>query len=131
MICYIPGCICYGSENFGLGTLHDVCVGLAGATLHFCSVASYTFDYRSVDGLAPRSIIVFLSRAHDSTVLGVSQKVNLPASWRGAYKAANCCSEGEQLMPNRILGIVLSRRQKNILRAFRRVMCQKGADLTK
>jgi hypothetical protein len=20
MICYIPGCICYGSENFGLGS---------------------------------------------------------------------------------------------------------------
>jgi len=23
MICYIPGCICYGSENFGLGSLYD------------------------------------------------------------------------------------------------------------
>jgi len=23
MISYIPGCICYGSENFGLGSLHD------------------------------------------------------------------------------------------------------------
>jgi hypothetical protein len=23
MICYIPGCICYGSGNFGLGSLHD------------------------------------------------------------------------------------------------------------
>jgi hypothetical protein len=23
MICYIPGCICYGSKNFGLGSLHD------------------------------------------------------------------------------------------------------------
>jgi len=23
MICYLPGCICYGSENFGLGSLHD------------------------------------------------------------------------------------------------------------
>jgi hypothetical protein len=22
MIYYIPGCICYGSENFGLGSLH-------------------------------------------------------------------------------------------------------------
>jgi len=32
MICYIPECICYGSENFGLGSLHDVYVGLAGAT---------------------------------------------------------------------------------------------------
>jgi hypothetical protein len=33
MICYIAGCICYGSENFGLGSLHDNYVGLAGATL--------------------------------------------------------------------------------------------------
>jgi hypothetical protein len=28
MICYIPECICYGSENFGLGSLHDDSVGL-------------------------------------------------------------------------------------------------------
>jgi len=39
MICYIPGCICYGSENFGLGSLHDDSVGLAGATPQFNSVA--------------------------------------------------------------------------------------------
>jgi hypothetical protein len=26
MICYIPGCICYGSKNFGLGSLHDAYV---------------------------------------------------------------------------------------------------------
>ena len=32
MICYIPGFICYGSENFGLGSLHDDYVGLAVAT---------------------------------------------------------------------------------------------------
>jgi len=32
MICYIPGCICYGSENFGMGSLHDDYVGLAGST---------------------------------------------------------------------------------------------------
>jgi len=25
MICYILGCICNGSENFGLGPLHDDC----------------------------------------------------------------------------------------------------------
>jgi len=25
MICYIQECICYGSENFGLGSLHDDC----------------------------------------------------------------------------------------------------------
>jgi hypothetical protein len=28
MFCYIPRCICYGSENFGLGSLHDDYVGL-------------------------------------------------------------------------------------------------------
>jgi hypothetical protein len=32
MICYIPGCIFYGSENFGLGSLHDDCVGLTNMT---------------------------------------------------------------------------------------------------
>jgi hypothetical protein len=31
MICYIPGFICCGSENFGLGSLHDEYVGIAGA----------------------------------------------------------------------------------------------------
>jgi hypothetical protein len=35
MICYIPECISYGSENFGLGSLHDDCVGVAGVTLQF------------------------------------------------------------------------------------------------
>jgi len=25
MICYIPGCIYYGSEDFGFGSLHDDC----------------------------------------------------------------------------------------------------------
>jgi hypothetical protein len=25
MICYIAGCICYGSEDFGLGPLRDDC----------------------------------------------------------------------------------------------------------
>jgi hypothetical protein len=49
MICYIPGCICYGFENFGLGSLNDDCVGLAGATPQFYSVAPYRFDYRFVD----------------------------------------------------------------------------------
>ena len=28
MICCIPGCICYGSENFGLGSVHDDYVDL-------------------------------------------------------------------------------------------------------
>jgi hypothetical protein len=50
MICYITGCIWYGSENFGLGSLHDDCVGLAGATPQFHSLAPYRFDYRFVDG---------------------------------------------------------------------------------
>ena len=49
MICYIPGCICYGPENFGLGSLRDDYVGLAGATPQLYSVAPYTFDYRFVD----------------------------------------------------------------------------------
>ena len=49
MICYIPGCIYYGSENYGLGSLHDDYVGLAGATPQFHSVAPYPFDYRLVD----------------------------------------------------------------------------------
>ena len=46
MIYYIPGCICYGSENFGLGSLHDDYGGLHGATPQFYSVAPYKFDYR-------------------------------------------------------------------------------------
>jgi len=46
MICYIPGYICYGSENFGLGSLRDGCVD---ATPRFFSVAPYRFDYRFVD----------------------------------------------------------------------------------
>jgi len=49
MICYITGCICYGSENFGLGSLHDDYVGLDGATQQFHSVDPYRFDYRFVD----------------------------------------------------------------------------------
>jgi hypothetical protein len=48
MICYIPGCICYGSENFGLGSLRDDYVGLIGATPQFHSVAQNRFDYRFV-----------------------------------------------------------------------------------
>jgi hypothetical protein len=48
-ICYIPGCICYGSENFGLGSLHDDYVGLGGANTQFYSVAPYRFDYCFVD----------------------------------------------------------------------------------
>ena len=38
-----------GSENFGLGSLHDDYVRLAGATPHFYSLAPYRFDYRFVD----------------------------------------------------------------------------------
>jgi hypothetical protein len=44
MICNIPGRICYGSENFGLGSLHDDDVGFAGATPQFYSVAPDRFD---------------------------------------------------------------------------------------
>lgn len=46
MICYTPGFICYGSENFGLGSLQDDYVGLVGATPQFYSVAPYMFEYR-------------------------------------------------------------------------------------
>jgi len=49
MICYIPGCICHGSEDFRVGTLHDDCVGLAGTTPLFCSIALYRFYYCFVD----------------------------------------------------------------------------------
>ena len=49
IICYILGCICYGSENFGLGSLHDGYFGLAGATPQFYSVVPYKFDQRFVD----------------------------------------------------------------------------------
>jgi hypothetical protein len=49
MICYIPGLICYGSENCGLGSLHDDYVGLSGANPQFYSVAPYWFYYRFVD----------------------------------------------------------------------------------
>jgi hypothetical protein len=49
MICCIQGCMCYGSENFGLGSLHDKYVGLAGATPQFYSVAPHRFDFRFVD----------------------------------------------------------------------------------
>jgi hypothetical protein len=45
MICYIPGCICYVSDNFGLGSLHDNYVGLAGATPQFYSIDPYRFHY--------------------------------------------------------------------------------------
>ena len=48
IICYITGCICYGSENFGLGSLLDNYVRLAGATPQFYSVVPYRFDYRFV-----------------------------------------------------------------------------------
>ena len=49
MICYILRWICYGSENFGLGSLHDDYAGLPGATPQFYSVAPYRFDYRFVE----------------------------------------------------------------------------------
>jgi hypothetical protein len=49
IICYISGCICYGSENFGLGSLHDDYVGLAGAAPQLYSLAGYKFDYHFLD----------------------------------------------------------------------------------
>jgi len=49
MICYIPGCICCGPDNFGLGSLLDDFVGRDGATPQFCSVAPYRFDCGFVD----------------------------------------------------------------------------------
>jgi hypothetical protein len=53
MICYVPGCICCGSENFGLGSPHDDYVGLDVATPQFYSVAPYSFDYRFVGRFHP------------------------------------------------------------------------------
>jgi len=44
MICYIPECIFNDTESFRLGSLHDDCVGLTGATPQFYSVAPYRFD---------------------------------------------------------------------------------------
>jgi hypothetical protein len=49
MICNIPWRICYGSENFGLGSLHDDDLGFTGAIPQFYSVASDRFDYRFID----------------------------------------------------------------------------------
>jgi hypothetical protein len=49
IIGYIAGSICYGSKNFVLGSLHDDCAGLAGASPQSCSVAPFRFDYRIVD----------------------------------------------------------------------------------
>jgi hypothetical protein len=37
------------SKIFGLGSLYDDYVGLAGATPQFYSVAPHRFDYRFVD----------------------------------------------------------------------------------
>jgi hypothetical protein len=49
MIFNIPGRICYGSENFGLGSLHDHYVGFTGANPQFYFVAPDRFDYRFID----------------------------------------------------------------------------------
>jgi hypothetical protein len=49
MICNITGRICYGSENFGLGSLRDDDVGFAGATPQFYSVAPDRIDYRFIN----------------------------------------------------------------------------------
>jgi hypothetical protein len=49
VICYIPGSICYGSEDFLLCSLHDYYVGLAGTSPEFYSVSPNGFDNRFVD----------------------------------------------------------------------------------
>jgi hypothetical protein len=49
MVCYITGCDCCGSEDFGLGSLDDDYVGIAGATPQFYSIAPYRSDYRFVN----------------------------------------------------------------------------------
>ena len=56
MICYIAGCICYGSENFGLGPLHDDYVGLAGATPQFYNVKLKNNGDKSHDCYRPFAI---------------------------------------------------------------------------
>ena len=48
-ICMLPGFICYGSDNFGMGSLHNTYGGLARATPQFYSVAPNRFDYRLLD----------------------------------------------------------------------------------
>jgi hypothetical protein len=49
MICNIPGRVCYGSENFGLSSLHDDDVGFGGATPQLYYVAIDGFDYHFID----------------------------------------------------------------------------------
>ena len=49
MISYIPGSICYGSEDFLLCSLYDCYVGFAGASPQFYSVGPNGFDHRFVD----------------------------------------------------------------------------------
>jgi hypothetical protein len=49
MICNVPERICYCSENFGLGSVHDDDVGFAGTTPQFYSGTPDRFDYRFID----------------------------------------------------------------------------------
>jgi hypothetical protein len=49
MICNIAWRICYDSENFVLGCVHDEDVGFAGATPQFYSIAPDRFDYRFIN----------------------------------------------------------------------------------
>jgi len=49
VICYIPGCICYGCEYFGLGSVYDDYVGLSVTKPQFYSIAPCRFDYGFVD----------------------------------------------------------------------------------
>ena len=47
MICYITGCIYYVFENFGLGSLHDDCVGLANANFNVLIVVECISENRN------------------------------------------------------------------------------------
>jgi len=47
MICYITGCIYYGFENFGLGSLYDDYVGLANANFNVLIVVEFISENRN------------------------------------------------------------------------------------
>ena len=51
---YVPGCICYGSENFGLGSVHDEYVELAGATSVFWAINLFFYPEKGRRYISPR-----------------------------------------------------------------------------
>jgi hypothetical protein len=59
MIGYIPGRVGYGSEEFILVSLHDCCIGFAGAAPQFNSIGPYRFEYRFIDEYFSH-VLVFL-----------------------------------------------------------------------